>query len=174
MLLSPFISNLPSLLKPLPPIHPCIINSARSLGTAPPLTAVRAVGVLGQETGGKSLQEEAGIYTWRLICRRSEEPPTPPSFLTLRGVGSREWMLVCPPAVAVVRRLVDLRLLLDGGVLAALSSAALSVLLQVVVQNLRVGLLVWCQDMHEWSWSVAGSGRRVDGTPAAQRRGQAE
>lgn len=34
-------------------------------------------------------------------------------------------MLVCPPAVAVVRRLVDLRLLLDGGVLAALSSAAL-------------------------------------------------
>lgn len=50
----------------------------------------------------------------------------------------------------------------------------LSVLLQVVVQNLRVGLLVWCQDMHEWSWSVAGSGRRVDGAPAAQRRGQAE
>lgn len=83
------------------------------------------MGVLGQETGGKSLQEEAGIYTWRLICQRSEEPPTPPSFLTLRGVRSREWMLVCPPAVAVVRRLVDLRLLLDGGVLAALSSAAL-------------------------------------------------
>ncbi len=35
-------------------------------------------------------------------------------------------MLVCPPVVAVVCRLVDLRLLLNGGVLAALSSAALS------------------------------------------------
>lgn len=34
-------------------------------------------------------------------------------------------MLVCPPVVAVVCRLVDLRLLLNGGVLAALSSAAL-------------------------------------------------
>lgn len=38
----------------------------------------------------------------------------------------RQWMLVCPPVVAVVCRLVDLRLLLNGGVLAALSSAALS------------------------------------------------
>ena len=34
-------------------------------------------------------------------------------------------MLVCAPVVAVVRRLVDLRLLLNGSVLAALSSAAL-------------------------------------------------
>lgn len=34
-------------------------------------------------------------------------------------------MLVGPPVVGVVCRLVDLRLLLKGGVLAALSSAAL-------------------------------------------------
>lgn len=88
--------------------------------------------------------------------------------------GARQWMLVCPPVVAVVRRLVDLRLLLNGGVLAALSSAALSVLLQMVVQNLRVGLLVWCQDVHEGGRSVACSGRRIDGSPAAQRRGQAK
>lgn len=83
-------------------------------------------------------------------------------------------MLVCPPAVAVVCGLVDLSLLLNGGVLAALSSAALSVLLQVVVQNLRVGLLVRCQDVHEGGRGVASGGRGVDGSSAPQSRGQAE
>lgn len=83
-------------------------------------------------------------------------------------------MLVCPPVVAVVCRLVDLRLLLNGGVLAALSGAALSILLQVVVQNLRVGLLVRCQDVHEGGRGVASGSRGVDGSPAPQSRGQAE
>lgn len=83
-------------------------------------------------------------------------------------------MLVCPPVVAVVCRLVDLRLLLNGGVLAALSSAALSVLLQVVVQDLRMGLLVWCQDVHEGGRGIASGSRGVDRSPAPQSRGQAE
>lgn len=77
-------------------------------------------------------------------------------------------MLVRPPVVAVVCRLVDLRFLLNGGVLAALSSAALSVLLQVVVQNLRVGLLVRRQDVHEGGRGVASGSRGVDGSPATQ------
>lgn len=50
----------------------------------------------------------------------------------------------------------------------------LSILLQVVVQNLRVGLLMWCQDVHEGSWGVASSSRRVDWSSAPQSRGQAE
>lgn len=50
--LEPFISGLPSLLSPLCPSRPTMHHySARSLGTAPLLTAVRAAGVLGQETG---------------------------------------------------------------------------------------------------------------------------
>lgn len=77
-------------------------------------------------------------------------------------------LLVCTPVVAVVCRLVDLRLLLNGGVLAALSSAALSILLQVVMQNLRVGLLVWRQDVHEGGRSIASGSRGVDGSPAPQ------
>lgn len=44
----------------------------------------------------------------------------------------------------------------------------LSVLLQVVVQDLRVGLLVRCQDVHEGGWGVGSSSRGVDGSPAAQ------
>lgn len=50
----------------------------------------------------------------------------------------------------------------------------LSILLQVVVQNLRMGLLVRCQDVHEGSWGVASSSRGVDGSSASQSRGQAE
>lgn len=52
--------------------------------------------------------------------------------------------------------------------------AYLSVLLQVVVQNLRMGLLVWSQDVHEGSRGVARSSRGVDGPSAAQSGGQAE
>lgn len=83
-------------------------------------------------------------------------------------------MLVCSPVIAVVRRLVDLGLLLDRGVLAALSSTTLSVLLQVVVQDLGVGLLVWGEDVHEGGGGVASSSRGVDGTTTPQSRGQAE
>lgn len=50
----------------------------------------------------------------------------------------------------------------------------LSVLLQVVVQDLRVGLLMWRQDVHERGRGVASGGRGIDGSPAAQSRGQAE
>lgn len=56
------------------------------------------------------------------VCGRSDEPP--PCFCQ-QCRGLRQQMLVCPPVVAVVSRFVDLRLLLNGGVLAALSSAAL-------------------------------------------------
>lgn len=58
------------------------------------------------------------------VCGRSDEPLFL-SFCQQCGGGPRQWMLVCPPVVAVVCRLVHLRLLLNGGVLAALSSAAL-------------------------------------------------
>lgn len=50
----------------------------------------------------------------------------------------------------------------------------LSILLQVVVQNLRMGLLMRCQDVHEGSWGVARSSRGVDGSSAPQSRRQAE
>lgn len=83
-------------------------------------------------------------------------------------------VLVPPPAVVVVCWLVYLRLLLNGGVLATLAAAALAILLQVVVQNLRVGLLVRGQDVHEGGWSVAGGSRGVDGPTGPQRRGEAE
>lgn len=50
----------------------------------------------------------------------------------------------------------------------------LAVLLQVVVQDLRVGLLVRRQDVHERSGGVAGRSRGVDGSRAPQGRRQAE
>lgn len=50
----------------------------------------------------------------------------------------------------------------------------LSVLLQVVVQNLRMGLLMRSQDVHEGSRGVARSSRGVDGPSTAQSGGQAE
>lgn len=50
----------------------------------------------------------------------------------------------------------------------------LAILLQVVVQNLRVGLLVRGQDVHEGGWSVASGSWGIDGTAGPQRRGDAE
>lgn len=50
----------------------------------------------------------------------------------------------------------------------------LSILLQVVVQNLRMGLLMWSQDVHEGGRGVACSSWGVDGSSTAQRGGQAE
>lgn len=50
----------------------------------------------------------------------------------------------------------------------------LSILLQVVVQNLRMGLLVWSQDVHEGGRGVARRRWGVEGSSAAQGRGQAE
>lgn len=50
----------------------------------------------------------------------------------------------------------------------------LSVLLQVVVQYLRMSLLVWCQDVHEGGRGVASSSRWVDWSPTPQGRGQAK
>lgn len=115
----------PLFLSPSCPSHPSMHRySAWSLGTAPPLTAVRAAGVLGQETGeGISARGRGRLYV-ETVCGRSDEPP---SSVCQQCWGGGAWsrMLVCPPVVAVVCRLVDLRLLLNGGVLAALSSAAL-------------------------------------------------
>lgn len=110
---------------------------------------------------------------WRLFAEGVMSPLLASVNSVERG-GARQLMLVCPPVVAVVCRLVDLGLLLNGGVLAALSGAALSVLLQVVMQNLRVGLLVRCQDVHEGCRGVASGSRGVDGSSAPQSRGQAE
>lgn len=61
---------------------------------------------------------------WRLFAE-GVMSPLPASVNNVEGGGAWSRMLVCPPVVAVVCRLVDLRLLLNGGVLAALSSAAL-------------------------------------------------
>lgn len=49
--LQPLRSNLCRPPHPSCPSRPCIITNAGSIGTAPPVTAVRAAGVLGQETG---------------------------------------------------------------------------------------------------------------------------
>lgn len=147
---------------PLPPSHASFKSSFSQHSTS--CWAKR----LG---GGGSLLEEEGVYMWRPLAEGV--PPhthTPPA----SDDSPRTLMLVCPPVVAVVCRLVDLRLLLDGGVLTALASAALSVLLQVVVQNLRMGLLMRCQDVHEGRRSVSGCSRGVDGSSAPQSRGKAE
>lgn len=50
----------------------------------------------------------------------------------------------------------------------------LSILLQVVVQNLRMGLLMWSQDVHKGGRGIACSGCGVDGSAAAQSGRQAE
>lgn len=92
------------------------------------------------------------------------------NFGTLRGPYSE---LVGSPVVAVVSSLIDLGLL-NSGILIPLSSSTLSVLLQVVVQDLGVGLLVWGQDVHEGGRGVARRCGGVDGAPTAQCRGQAE
>lgn len=108
---------------------------------------------------------------WRLFAERLISIPFS---LSTPWEGPGRLMLVCSPVVAVVCCLVDLRLLLDGGVLATLSSAALPILLQVVVQNLRMGLLVRGQDVHEGGWSIPCSSWGVNGPSTPQSRGQAE
>lgn len=152
-------------------------DGAASLGTAPPLTTLGPAGEPDPETGeGFSAGGGGGTCG---DCMQSERRTNPTHHHRARRLGGARvgaglWWLVCAPVVAVVGRLVDLGLLLNGGVLVPLSGAGLSVLLQVVVQNLRVGLLVRCQNVHEGGRSVAGRGRGVDGTAAPQRRGQAE
>lgn len=56
--------------------------------------------------------------------------------LELQTEPDRIRVLIASPVVAVVSRFVDLGLLLNGGVLTALSRATLSVLLQMVVEHL--------------------------------------
>lgn len=55
-----------------------------------------------------------------------------------------------------------------------LGGAYLPVLLQVVVEDLRVGLLMWGQDVHERRGGVRSRRGRVDGATAAQCRRQVE
>lgn len=93
--------------------------------------------------------------------------------------GSKWWARATPasvgaPVVAVVGRLVGLGFLGDGAALAALPGAALPVLLQVVVEDLRVGLLMRGQDVHERGGGVRCRRCRVDGAAAAQCRRQVE
>lgn len=89
-----------------------------------------------------------------------------PAFGTPDGTGG---VLIASPVVTV-SRLVYLQLLLNGGVLAALSRASLSILLQVVVEHLGMGLLMGGQDVHVGSRSVTRRGRRI----APECRGQTE
>lgn len=58
--------------------------------------------------------------------------------------------------------------------MAALPGAALPILLQVVVEDLRVRLLMRGEDVHEGGGGVCRRCRRVDGAAAAQRRRQVE
>lgn len=44
----------------------------------------------------------------------------------------------------------------------------------MVVQNLRMGLLMWSQDVHEGGRGIARRSWGVDGSAAAQGGGQAE
>lgn len=173
-----------------------------SLSTSPPVAVVSTAGVLSQKNGEGITVGERGLYGDHLWGRM-------PPFVRLRERGLDDGrVLVGPPVVAVVCRLVDLGLLLKRSILAALSSATtllgekigrdhrqgilcqlflykivsrrhthtqyLSILLQMVVQDLRVGLLVRCQDVHEGGWSITSRSWGVDGTTAAQGRGQAE
>lgn len=71
-----------------------------------------------------SLQGAKGSLHVEAVCGRSDEPPATVCQQHGEG-GAGGLMLVCSPVVAVVCRLVDLGLLLNGGVLAPLSSAAL-------------------------------------------------
>lgn len=65
-------SDLPSLLSPsfpLPPIHPSMHHySARSLGTAPPDCSQSCGSAGPRDWGRESLQEEEGVYIWRLFA----------------------------------------------------------------------------------------------------------
>lgn len=70
---------------------------------------------------------------------------------------------VGPPAVAVVGRLVGLGLLRDGAGLATLPAARLAILLQVMVEDLRVWLLMWGQNMHKGGRWVGSSCGWIDG-----------
>jgi len=63
---------------------------------------------------------------------------------------------------------------LGGSPAGAGGAAYLPVLLQVVVEDLRVGLLMRGQDVHERGRGVRRRRRGVDGTAAAQRRRQVE
>ncbi|KAI9540144.1 hypothetical protein NQZ68_002078 [Dissostichus eleginoides] len=70
----------------LPPPHPSMHRySARPLGTAPP-DRRQSAGVLGQETGAGSLQEEEGVYMWR----PSAEGVMSPLLTSVNSVGARQ------------------------------------------------------------------------------------
>lgn len=67
---------------------------------------------------------------------------------------------VAPVGGAAIAGLVHLGLLLHAAGLAPLARATLSILGQMVVQQLRVGLLVSRQDMEERSWGVSRGAAR--------------
>lgn len=81
---------------------------------------------------------------------------------------------VSPVGGAAVAGLVALALLLHVAGLVALPWATLSVLGQMVVQQLGVRLLVGGQDVEEGSRGVARGSSRVQGACAPQGRWQAE
>lgn len=75
---------------------------------------------------------------------------------------------VGPVGGVSVAGLAALGLLLHAPGLIALSRTTLSVLCQVVVQQLGVGLLMRGQNVQERSWGVTRSSSRVQGSCPAQ------
>lgn len=90
------------------------------------------------------------------------------------GRGGGKHSSVGPVGGAAIAGLAALGFLLHAVGLIALTGTTLSILCEVMVQQLGVGLLVRWQDVHEGSRGVARSPPGVQGPRPAQCRGQAE
>lgn len=86
------------------------------------------------------------------------------------GGGAQTWgtLSVGPVGGVGVAGLAALGLRLHSPGLTALSRTTLCVLCQVVVQQLRVGLLMWGQDVQERSRSVTGGTSWIQGSRPTQ------
>lgn len=98
-------------------------------------------------------------------------------FVMFRAVGGRgesAQFSVGPVGGVGVAGLAALSLLLQTARLTALSRTSLSVLSQVMVQQLRVRLLMRRENVQERSRGVTGGSSGIQGPGPAQRRGQTE
>lgn len=84
------------------------------------------------------------------------------------GEGNGKHSSVCPVWGAAVAGLAALGFLLHAAGLTALSGTTLSILCEVMVQQLGVGLLVRRQDVQEGSGGVARCTPRVQGPCSTQ------
>lgn len=90
------------------------------------------------------------------------------------GVPLLSWRSVAPVRRAAIVGLVDLGLLLHGAGLAPLAWPSLSVLGEVMVEQLRVGLLVSRQNVKEWSRSITWGSSRGQRSCATKSRREVE